>query len=60
MICKRCKEGNMEEHFPIESYSDTMTREKIDKCNKCGAYCRTVYYPGGTRKEFWLDGEDTN
>ena len=42
----------MKNVLPLEDMSDTLTKEKVDRCDNCGAYCKTIYSKGNS-KEDW-------
>lgn len=53
-VCKR--KGTMEELYPLEEMTDTMTREKVEKCSYCSATCKTIYkIKDGSSREEWID-----
>lgn len=55
--CKVCKQkGTMEEYHYLDEITETMTREKIEKCSNCSATCKTIYkIKDGSSREEWMD-----
>lgn len=52
--CKICGKGQMKEYIPLDDNVEDLTKTKVDRCDKCGAYRKTTYDSKGDAREKWI------